>query len=83
MVSWRAFGNEREIVRAPGVDPAFERVDHGDSFFRGSTNLFFGLSQIAAAIRLEGMRDKAYTDFQYRRGHGLRIDRQGASRARL
>ena len=27
-----AFGNEREIVREPGVDPAFERANPGDSF---------------------------------------------------
>ena len=26
------FGNEREIVGEPGVDPAFERADPGDSF---------------------------------------------------
>jgi hypothetical protein len=27
-----AFGNEREIVREPSVDPAFERANPGDSF---------------------------------------------------
>jgi len=27
-----AFGNEREIVREPGIDPAFERANPGDSF---------------------------------------------------
>jgi hypothetical protein len=27
-----AFGNEWEIVLEPGVDPAFERADSGDSF---------------------------------------------------
>lgn len=27
-----AFGNEREIVREPGVDAAFERANPGDSF---------------------------------------------------
>ena len=27
-----AFGNEWEIVREPGVDPAFERANPGDSF---------------------------------------------------
>ena len=27
-----AFGNEREIVREPGVDPALERANAGDSF---------------------------------------------------
>ena len=27
-----AFGNEREIVREPSVDPAFERADPVDSF---------------------------------------------------
>jgi len=27
-----AFGNEREIVREPGVDPAFKRANPGDSF---------------------------------------------------
>ena len=27
-----AFGNEWEIVRQPGVDPAFERANPGDSF---------------------------------------------------
>jgi hypothetical protein len=27
------FGNEREIVREPGVDPAFERANPGDSFW--------------------------------------------------
>ena len=27
-----AFGNEWEIVREPGVDPAFERASPGDSF---------------------------------------------------
>ena len=27
-----AFGDEREIVREPGVDPAFERANPGDSF---------------------------------------------------
>lgn len=26
------FGNEREIIREPGVDPAFERADPGNSF---------------------------------------------------
>ena len=28
----KAFGNEREIVREPSVDPAFERAHPGDSF---------------------------------------------------
>ena len=27
-----AFGNEWKIVREPGVDPAFERANPGDSF---------------------------------------------------
>ena len=27
-----AFGNEREIIREPGVDPAFERTNPGDYF---------------------------------------------------
>jgi hypothetical protein len=27
-----AFGNEREIVREPSIDPAFERANPGDSF---------------------------------------------------
>jgi hypothetical protein len=26
------FGNKREIVREPGIDPAFERANPGDSF---------------------------------------------------
>ena len=28
----QAFGDEREIVREPGVDPAFERANPGDAF---------------------------------------------------
>jgi hypothetical protein len=28
----QAFGHEWEILREPGVDPAFERADAGDAF---------------------------------------------------